>query len=103
MSLVQNAALALAMKVVTPILVGVIVPPTVDALKRATGWLDRAPAPVKQGAAVGVAAAATALSTVLGTPVPTDLTAWDTAVVQTMSAAAIGVAIKQAQQLKRKG
>jgi len=103
MSLIQNAAFELALKVVTPVLVGMLVPLVVDALKRVNGWLDTAPGYVKQGVAVAVAALATSLSTLLGAPLPADLAAWDTAVVQTLCAAALGVAIKQGKQLKRKG
>ena len=102
MNWVENAAIDLAMKIVSPILIGFAVPFIVDALKRAIGWLDRAPAPIKQGAAVAVAAAITALTHAFGVPLPTDLAMWDAEVIKVLMAAALGVAIKQAKQLRAK-
>lgn len=101
MNWLENQMLDLAVKILTPILIGFAVPFCVDALKRAVGFIDRSPAYVKQGIAVAVAAGATALTHAFGVPVPTDLALWDAEVVKVLLAAAIGVAVKQAKQLKK--
>lgn len=94
--------LSLALKIVTPILVGVITPFVVDALKRAVRWLDAAPAYVKQAAAIAIAALATTLGTVLGTgDLPADLAAWDYQTVEALVAGFLAIAVKQHKQLKR--
>lgn len=97
----ENAALDLAVKIISPILIGFAVPFAVDAVKRAVGFIDRAPAYVKQGVAVAVAAAATALTHAFGVPLPADLALWDGEVLRVLFAAALGVAVKQAKQLKK--
>lgn len=94
--------LSLALKIATPILIGFLTPFVVDALKRASRWLDAAPAFVKQGAAVAIAAAATTLGTVLGTgELPADLAAWDYQTVEALVAGFLAIAIKQHKQLKQ--
>lgn len=98
----ENAAIDLAVKILSPILIGFVVPFAVDALKRTNAFIDRAPAYVKQGLAVAVAAAATALTHAFGVPLPADLAQWDAEVIKVLFAAALGVAVKQARQLKAK-
>lgn len=94
--------LTLALKVVTPILVGFVTPFVLDAIKHANATLDAAPAYVKQGAAVLIASIATTLGTILETgPLPTDLSQWDTNVVQALVAGFLAIAIKQHKQLKK--
>lgn len=101
MGALNNAMVDLAFKAVLPILVGIITPHVVDALKKASAWLDAAPAYVKQAAAVVVAGIATMLSTVAGVGVPADLEQWDAALVKTVVAALLGIAIKQHKQLRK--
>lgn len=93
--------IGLALKAVTPVIVGVLTPYAVDALKRASTWLDGAPAYIKQAVAVIVAAIGTGASTVLEYGVPTDLAQWDETAVKTLIAALLGIAYKQHQQLKK--
>lgn len=94
--------LALSLKILTPMAVGFLTPFVLDALKRANAALDAAPAYVKQGAAIGIAAIASTLSTVLevGT-LPADLAQWDATVVKTLVAGFLAIAVKQHQQLTR--
>lgn len=101
MGALNNAVIDLAAKAIIPILVGVVTPYIVDALKKLSSKLDNAPAYVKQGAAVLTAAAATMLTTVIDVGVPSDLAQWDTAAVKTVLAALLGIAIKQHKQLKK--
>jgi hypothetical protein len=94
--------LTLALKMLTPILVGFITPFALDAIKRGNALLDDAPAYVKQGAAVGIAGAATMLSNLLEVgALPTDLAQWDQTVVKTLVAGFLAIAIKQHKQLKK--
>jgi hypothetical protein len=93
---------ALALKILTPILVGFLTPFAVDALKRANRWLDAAPAYIKQAVAVAVAAVATTLGNLLEVgALPADLAQWDAQVVETLVAGFLAIAIKQHKQLKR--
>jgi hypothetical protein len=95
--------LTLALKILTPVLVGFLTPFVLDALKRASGWLDAAPAFVKQGAAIAIAAAATTLGTVLQVgSLPADLAQWDHQTVEALVAGILAIAVKQHQQLTRK-
>lgn len=94
--------LALALKVLTPVLVGFVTPFVVDALKRASAWLDAAPAFVKQGAAIAIAAAATTIGQAIQVgSLPTDLAAWDQHTVEALVAGVLAIAVKQHQQLTR--
>lgn len=94
--------LSLALKIATPILVGVITPFVVDALKRASAWLDASPAYVKQAAAIAVAAVATTLGGLLEMgSLPADLAAWDAQTVEALVAGFLAIAIKQHKQLKK--
>jgi hypothetical protein len=94
--------LTLALKVLTPVLVGFLTPFVLDAIKRSSAWIDGAPAYVKQGAAIAIAAAATTLGTVLQIgSLPTDLAQWDAQTVQALVAGFLAIAIKQHQQLTR--
>ena len=94
--------LSLALKVLTPVIVGFCTPFVLDAVKHSVQWLDDAPAYVKQSAAIAIAAAATTLSTVLCTgALPADLAQWDAQVIETLVAGFLAIAIKQHKQLKR--
>jgi hypothetical protein len=84
-----------------PIVVGLIIPSALDALKRANGWLDKAPASVKQASAFIIAGLATALAQMLGITVPTDLASWDAPLLHTVLAGLLGIAIKQQKQVKK--
>jgi hypothetical protein len=94
-------ATALALKAITPVIVGMLTPFVVDWLKKTSDKLSAAPAYVKQSAAVIVAAIGTSASTMLEYGVPTDIGQWDETAVKTMLAALIGIAYKQQKQLKR--
>lgn len=96
-----NMLVVLAVKVLTPILVGVTTPYVLDALKRANAWLDASPPYIKQGAAIAIAAAMTGLSTVIGVELPQDIATWDTTAVKTLVAGFLAIAVKQHQQLSR--
>jgi len=93
--------LALAVKIVAPILVGVATPLILDALKKVSAALDTAPAYVKQGAAIAIAAVMTATSGVLGVELPQDIATWDTTAVKTLVAGFLAIAVKQHQQLTK--
>jgi hypothetical protein len=92
----------LALKSITPIIVGMITPFIIDWLKHLSTKLSSAPAYVKQGAAVIVAALGTSATTMLDYGVPTQIDQWDEAAVKTMLAALIAVSYKQHQQLKNR-
>lgn len=102
MDLLNNAMFDLAAKALVPIVVGIVTPYIVDALKRASAWLDAAPVYVKQGVAVAFAGAATMLSTALEMGLPSDPAQWNAAVIKTVVAALLGIAIKQQKQLRSK-
>lgn len=84
-----------------PIVVGIITPYCVDGLKLVNSWLDKAPAVVKQAMAVVIAGLITGITNIVGHGLPTDLAQWDTAAVQSVVAALLGIAIKQQKQKKR--
>ena len=94
--------LTLALKILTPIIVGFLTPFVLDAIKRASGWLDAAPGYVKQAAAIASAAVATTLGGLLevGT-LPADLAAWDAQTVEALVAGFLAIAIKQHKQLRK--
>ena len=100
--MLESAIVALALKVVSPILIGFVTPFVLDGIKRSSTLIDALPAYAKQGLALGIAALATALSSYLGTGIPTDLALWDGEVVKTLVAGFLAIAIKQHQQLKAK-
>lgn len=97
----KDMLLSKALDLVLPLIVGLVVPHIVDLLKRASAWLDTAPAQVKQVMAFVIAGGATALAQALGISVPTELAAWDAAFVQTALAGLLGIAMKQNKQLKK--
>ena len=101
-SFLQNTAIDLAFKVLTPVIIGIAVRPAVDLIKKANKWIDAAPAYVKQGLAVALAALATFLTHLLGVPVPADLAQWDAEVIKILLAALIAIFLKQAKQLAKK-
>lgn len=86
---------------VLPLVVGLIVPFALDLLKKASAWLDAAPATVKQVMAFVIAGLCTSLAQLLGIAVPTDLAAWDGPFVQTVLAGLLGITLKQQKQVKR--
>lgn len=90
-----------AVGLVLPLLVGIIVPFAVDLLKHANKWLDKSPAPVKQTMALVIAGLVTAIATLLGVSLPTDLSMWDAGVLNTVIAGLLGIAWKQHKQLQR--
>lgn len=93
---------ALALKVLSPILIGVVTPHVLDAIKRVSSTLDAAPAYVKQGAAIAIAAVATALGAVVEMgSLPADLAQWDAKTVEALVAGFLAIAIKQHKQLKK--
>jgi hypothetical protein len=97
----SNVLIVLAVKVLTPILVGVVTPFVLDALKKANAALDAAPPYVKQGAAIAIAALITALSNLLGMELPQDIATWDTTAVKALVAGFLAIAVKQHQQLAK--
>lgn len=97
----QNALTDFALKLFTPIIIGVLTPFAVDGLKRINAWLANAPAYVKQAAAIAVATVATMLTEVVGVGVPADLTQWDGDVLKALLAGFLAIAIKQHKQLTR--
>lgn len=98
----MNLATQWAFKIATPLIVGFITPFVVDAIKRASKWLDAAPAYIKQAAAVAVAGLGSVIATIAEVGVPTDLSLWDETFVKTVIAALLGIAIKQHKQLTTK-
>lgn len=98
----SDALIVLAVKILSPIVVGFVTPFVLDALKKAVKVLDAAPAYVKQGAAIGIAALITALSNAVGVSLPGDIASWDAEAVKALVAGFLAIAIKQHQQLKRK-
>lgn len=97
-----DAALTLALKVVSPILIGFVTPFVLDGIKRTSRYVDQLPAYAKQGLAIAIASLATALANLLGTDIPTDLALWDGEVIKALVAGFLAIAIKQHKQLKAK-
>lgn len=97
-----DAVVILAVKILSPIIVGFVTPFVLDALKKAIKVLDEAPAYVKQGAAIGIAALITALSNMVGVELPGDVASWDGTTVKALVAGFLAIAVKQHQQLKAK-
>jgi hypothetical protein len=97
----ENPAMTLAIKMASPILVGFVTPFAVDAVKRGSAVVDKAPVYAKQGLAIAIASLGTALTAILGVDVPADLAAWDGEVVKAMVAGFLAIAIKQHKQLKK--
>ena len=100
--MLESAALTLALKIVSPILIGVITPFALDSIKRASTLIDALPAYAKQGLAIAIAALATALGDFLGMGIPTDLALWDGEIIKALVAGFLAIAIKQHKQLKAK-
>jgi uncharacterized Tic20 family protein len=96
----KSLMLSKLMDFVLPLLIGFIVPPALDALKRASSWLDNAAPSVKQTLAFVIAGIATMLAQMFGITVPTDLAAWDAPLMHTIIAGLLGIAIKQQKQVK---
>jgi hypothetical protein len=99
--MLENAALSLAMKVLSPIVIGLITPFALDGIKNMVGFVDKSPAYVKQGLAIAIAAVGTALTDFVGADIPTDLALWDGEVIKTLVAGFLAIAIKQHKQLKK--
>jgi hypothetical protein len=100
--MIGDAALTLALKVLSPIVIGFVTPFAVDGIKRTSGLVDSLPAYAKQGLAIFIASLATALTSLVGTDIPTDLALWDGEVVKALVAGFLAIAIKQHKQLKAK-
>jgi hypothetical protein len=98
----SDAALTLALKLVSPILIGFITPFALDGIKQMSAVIDGLPAYAKQGLAIAIASLATGMASVLGTDIPTDLAMWDGEVVKALVAGFLAIAIKQHKQLKAK-
>jgi hypothetical protein len=99
--MLESAALALAVKILSPILVGVITPFALDGLKHLNATLDKSPAYVKQTLAIGIASVGTAATHLVGVELPTDLAAWDGDIIKALVSGFLAIAIKQHQQLKK--
>ena len=99
--MIGDAALTLALKVISPILIGFATPFVLDGIKSASKLVDDLPAFAKQGLAIAIASLATALANLLGTDIPTDLALWDGEVVKALVAGFLAIAIKQHKQLKK--
>lgn len=96
-------ATALGAKILIPIIVGIIIVPTMQALKRVWSWLDRASPKVKQATVgflsiIGVTVAPI-ITALVGLDVPADITQWDQRIVSALLAALLGIAFKQSKQL----
>ena len=99
--MLESAALSLALKVISPIIIGLITPFAVDGIKSMVGFVDKSPAYVKQGLAIAIAAVGTALTDFVGADIPTDLALWDGEVIKTLVAGFLAIAVKQHKQLKK--
>ena len=100
--MLADAAVNIALKILSPILIGFVTPFVLDGIKQASAAVDGLPAYAKQGLAIGIASLTTALTSVVGTDVPTDLSLWDGEVVKALVAGFLAIAIKQHKQLKAK-
>jgi hypothetical protein len=98
----ENTMLTLAVKLLSPILIGLVTPFVLDGIKQASAVIDGLPAYAKQGLAIAIASLATALANLVGTDIPTDLALWDGEVVKALVAGFLAIAIKQHKQLKAK-
>lgn len=87
------------LNVVIPVVIGIATTPVVDALKRASNWLDAAPAIVKNLVVVAVAGLSTYLAHWLGQAVPDDVLHWDANTVSAILAAVVAAARKRGQQV----
>jgi hypothetical protein len=100
--MLADAAINIALKIISPILIGVITPFALDGIKQISASVDGLPAYAKQGLAIGIASLATGLTSVIGTDLPTDLAMWDGEAVKALVAGFLAIAIKQHKQLKAK-
>jgi hypothetical protein len=98
----ESAAISLALKVISPIIIGFITPFALDGIKSMVAVVDKSPAYVKQGLAIAIAAVGTALTDFVGADIPTDLALWDGEVIKALVAGFLAIAIKQHKQLKAK-
>jgi hypothetical protein len=98
----ENTMLTLAVKLLSPILIGLVTPFVLDGIKQASAVIDGLPAYAKQGLAIAIASLATALANLVGTDIPTELALWDGEVVKALVAGFLAIAIKQHKQLKAK-
>lgn len=84
-----------------PLILGLITPRIMDLLKKASAWLDNAPATVKQVMVFVITGVATATAHALGIAIPTDLSAWDAQLVSTVLGGLLAIAMKQQTQVKK--
>jgi hypothetical protein len=98
----ENTMLTLAVKLLSPILIGLVTPFVLDGIKQTSAVIDGLPAYAKQGLAIAIASLATALANLVGTDIPTELALWDGEVVKALVAGFLAIAIKQHKQLKAK-
>jgi len=97
-----DAAVNIALKIISPILIGVITPFVLDGIKRGSTLVDELPPYAKQGLAIAIASLATGLSAVVNADIPTELALWDGEVVKALVSGFLAIAIKQHKQLKAK-
>jgi hypothetical protein len=90
-----------ALAMLLPVVIGFLVRPTLDLLKRGVAWLDKAAPAVKQTMAFVLAGLITALAQALGIGLPTDVAQWDAAIVETVLGGLIAIALKQAKQVEK--
>ncbi len=90
-----------ALEMLLPLIIGLLVPPALDALKRAVAWIGKASPQVKQVLAFVMSGLITALAQVVGVGLPTDIAQWDAPVVQTVIGGLLAIALKQHRQVAR--
>jgi hypothetical protein len=88
--------------IVMPLAVGFATVPIIDAAKRASAFIDRQPAAVKQGLTASVAAALTFAARLLEAQIPADMALWDASTVDVLVSSVFAIAIKHSRKLSQR-
>lgn len=82
--------------IVLPLVVGFATVPVMDAVKRASAFVDKQSPAIKQGLVVAIAAALSLLAKLLETALPTDLASWTPDSVSVLISAIFAMIVKAA-------
>ena len=88
------------LKLALPVLMSFLIVPSMDALKKASKWIDGQKGPIKDGIVFVMAALSTMLATAMGTEIPTDISQWSEALVKSILTFAVAIAMKRKQQIE---
>jgi len=96
----MRAILPDLLTIVGPLLVGVITLVAMDALTRASAWIDRLSPHVKRGVVLAIASAITLLASKLGVVLPTELALWEPSTIDALVSAVLAMAAKAGDTAK---